>query len=473
MCKDHLWRSVTVTLLLVGMHLLTVVPVRAQGGPPWLQVWYFGARDGSAPRVEYRDAGEAVQASYTVTNDALYSPLQGYGLLTGWGQDALPVFNPYQGSILLHSVPNKPPDTDAAFTVLSNAVPGPGGQIAYTVSQLDMQAQQPGLSAIYVATPGRGDDRLVWQGQTTQPWQAVQPLGWSADGSTLLLHTMPQGIGGYILYWTYQDVQALALATGTTTALGNLDGYAADLSLTALVEYDAAGLVGLRVTQVATGQSLFYPLPELGEQPMVGGNAVFAPDRARVAYQVARSNPDAEKLWTIVVDLMTGESRVVLIDEATGWEQRYGAIGGWLNATTLVVGGTWNAHSALVDVTTGTLLREQEGAFLGYAEGITSAEGFAPSGMAYAQCPGAPISRLGTGQRGRVTLTGGGLTNVRQSPGRDAALAGQVAEGAPFMVTAGPVCTDGYAWWWVTFDDGLSGAVAEGDAAGYYLEPWQ
>jgi len=255
--------------------------------------------------------------------------------------------------------------------------------------------------------------------------------------------------------------------------LGWIDGYSHDLRYTATVLSNDQGITGLQVTEVASGNANVYPLPPLGEIPLVGGNAAFSPAATKVAYQVARSNPETEKYWTIVVDLASGQSRVVLEDEGINYEVRYADIGGWLDDQTLAIGSYWYGRTAIVDTSTGVMLREERGAFLGYAVGVTDVTGFAPSGVAYAQCPGAPPSRLIPGQRGRITFTDGTMTNVRQWASAQAEKVGTAPEGATFTINDGPRCADGYAWWDLQFDNGLSGFVAEGDATSYYLEPWQ
>jgi hypothetical protein len=273
-----------------------------------------------------------------------------------------------------------------------------------------------------------------------EPYLAVEPIGWSADGSTLLLQDRPQGIGGYILFMSYNNVRALNLATGVFTPLESIDGYSSDLQYTAVVDTNDSGPVSLTMIQVSTRQSQTAPLPALGEQPSVGGNAIFSPANSHVAYQVARGVPDSEKFWTIVV---TGsESRVVLEDESG----RYSNISGWLDENTLVVGSAFSLQSAIIDVNSGTVLREVSGNFLGYANGLTSTSGFAPSGTVYAQCPGAPVTRLTVFGRGRITTSNGALTNVRSYPGTQAEISATMPEGSTFTVSTGPDCVEGYAW---------------------------
>jgi hypothetical protein len=350
-----------------------------------------------------------------------------------------------------------------------------GQQYAYTVSQQPSDYEQPAESWVYVAPIGPGDQREVFY-ETTEPSHAVTPVGWSADGTKLVLDEMPQGIGGYILYWTHRNTRILDLATGAITPFGNEEGYADGwsdyLRFSAYLEWLDSEAYILHVTDHVTGTTTSYPAPALDEVPGGGGGVVFSPGATRVAYQLARYDPENERLWTVVIDLDTGDQRVVFEEAYEGWDAGYVHISGWLDEDTLVIGSVWSGDtSAIVDVTTGQFLREERGVFLGYAVGITNASGLAPSGPVTSDCPGAPEPRLQLYSPGRITFTSGSDTNVRAWPGTDYAVIETRPEGAPFLVHAGPFCADGYAWWKLEFEDGLIGFVAEGMPGEYWLEP--
>jgi hypothetical protein len=464
-------KRLTVLLLLTLILLSAGLPAHAQVGQQ-VQVWLVPGGADSPITVEYRDLYGQTIATYIMGVDSFIWSKQGGGRVFGFSTDAIPVFDPYQGTVIFYPVPGKGVSNDQQFYNLTETAPSPdGAQYAYGVMLQQADPQLPATNWVYLAVPGQYDDTPILQEQT-ESFLAIAPLGWSADGSTLLLHEMPQGIGGYILFWTYQNVRAYTVVTGETRPLGNLDGYSGDLAYTALVERGDAGPTGLLVTQAATGAQTRYLLPPLGEQPFVGGGAFFSPSNARVAYQVARGDPMNEKFWTIVVDLFSGESKVILEDQAVSAEAgvTYGNISAWLDDNTLVVGSQWSQQSAVVDVTTGTIIRQEPGSFLGTA--MLSGD-LAPAGTAFAQCPTAPPSRLQPFTNGRVTYTDGTMTNVRQSPGVSGQIVAQEPEGATFYIDGGPLCVDGYAWWHLGFQDGTYGYVAEGDLTAYYLEPWQ
>lgn len=85
-----------------------------------------------------------------------------------------------------------------------------------------------------------------------------------------------------------------------------------------------------------------------------------------------------------------------------------------------------------------------------------------------AQCPGAPAPRLEIGGAARVTP--GAPNRVRAQASTSSAILGNMPAGTVFIVLAGPVCADGYAWWQVNFN-GIIGWTAEGLGAAYFLEP--
>ncbi len=86
-------------------------------------------------------------------------------------------------------------------------------------------------------------------------------------------------------------------------------------------------------------------------------------------------------------------------------------------------------------------------------------------------CPGAPAPRMVAGQQGRVTFTTGTPVRVRSGPGLGFAEQAQLPEGATFHVTGGPECSEGYYWWSIRTDTGLTGWMAEGRTGNYFIEP--
>src|SRR5262249_12870752 len=91
-------------------------------------------------------------------------------------------------------------------------------------------------------------------------------------------------------------------------------------------------------------------------------------------------------------------------------------------------------------------------------------------------CPGAPPLRMAVGMRGQVTPTPAGQhpspLRVRLAPGSRGKILGQLHDGDLFNVIDGPICTENLAWWKLHADNGLEGWAAEGDATGYFIEPF-
>lgn len=471
-------RWLLMALLLIAALATRGTPIQAQSdAPPWLQIWTTWDRVGGTTTFEYRNAAGQTLASYVLYQEGFGWPHTGGRLVFGYEMNgSFPIFDPLIGQVTLEPL-SKPADTSQDYYMASRTIPAPdGSRYSYAITRQDASFEKPAYSWIYVAAPG-GGSALVWEQASTEPWLIYEPIAWTDDGSRLLIREQPVGIGGYILFWQEQNVRALDLNTGALTPLGNLDGYSGDAQLAATMLSNDNGPIGLRVADLITGNPADFQLPLLPEQPTVGGGAFFSPDKTKVAYQVARGDPMSEKFWTIVVDLQTGQSRIVLEDESPASDEytevRYGHIAGWLDSSRLVVGGESDPHvSAVIDVNTGTKLGELPGQFLGYAVGTTDTTGFAaPQAASPTQCPGAPAQRLQVNLSGRVTFTDGRPVNVRSGPGGDKI--GTQAEGATFIVQSGPVCQGGYTWWGVRFDNnGMTGFVAEGDLSSYFLEPW-
>lgn len=86
------------------------------------------------------------------------------------------------------------------------------------------------------------------------------------------------------------------------------------------------------------------------------------------------------------------------------------------------------------------------------------------------ECPGAPMSRMQAGQRGFVSFDPPSPSRVRELPGTQERILGQLQPGDVFLVLDGPICIDNYAWWRIQADGGdLQGWVAEGDRSDYWI----
>lgn len=460
-------------LCVVGLLVVGIIPARAQDTD--LQVWAQEVHtEDIGWRIEYRDGKGSVLASFDLPSyPLLYPDNHTAGRLIGTDQQQIFLFTPYIGIVEALPVPDMPADFgDDYYMITMTALRPDDAWYAYNINHQPADYEDPADTRIYIATPHAGDDQLIFEEQHTS-YLAVEPVAWSADGSRLLLRTMPQGIGGYILFMSHQDARILDIATGATQLLGDIDGYSANFEWVAMLEWSDSPVPVLAVTDVTSGAITRYPLPDIGESPQTGGGAVFSADNRFVAYQVARHDPNNEKFWTIVVDRETGESRVVLEDTGASFQMQYGYIGAWVNDLVLTVGDIWSGNTAFVNVMTGEFLgAESDHIFLGYATGLKEVIGFATTPVPPQSCPGSPIQRLQVGQMGIITFTDGTLTNVRDAPDTTGSVIASLPEGATFRVLDGPVCAGNYSWWMLEFPNGLSGWVAEGDPGAYWLEPY-
>lgn len=78
--------------------------------------------------------------------------------------------------------------------------------------------------------------------------------------------------------------------------------------------------------------------------------------------------------------------------------------------------------------------------------------------------------RIVQGEAGRVLFTDGAPLNVRASNSRAAAIIGQIVEGSSFQVLEGASCADSIHWWRIERGK-VSGWIAEGADAAYFVAP--
>ena len=91
----------------------------------------------------------------------------------------------------------------------------------------------------------------------------------------------------------------------------------------------------------------------------------------------------------------------------------------------------------------------------------------------YQACPSpSPLTRLWVGGYAAVSLDPPLPNNVREGPGTNYPLIGDIQPGYPMEILDGPECANNWTWWKVrSLADGLVGWTAEGDAKGYWLIP--
>ncbi len=97
----------------------------------------------------------------------------------------------------------------------------------------------------------------------------------------------------------------------------------------------------------------------------------------------------------------------------------------------------------------------------------------------FIHCPSTVTSNMFVGSYGHVTYTNGTPSRVRSAPGLSGVIIDRLDEGALFLVTGDPVCSDGYTWWPIdahpknpgTGPYRTTGYIAEGENGVAYIEP--
>lgn len=89
----------------------------------------------------------------------------------------------------------------------------------------------------------------------------------------------------------------------------------------------------------------------------------------------------------------------------------------------------------------------------------------------WAACAGALPSQLVAGLKAYVSFDPPLANRVREQPGRQARILGQIQPGTVVTILDGPGCANNWVWWRVQSNDGLTGWTAEGDDRAYWLLP--
>jgi len=194
----------------------------------------------------------------------------------------------------------------------------------------------------------------------------LHAVRFSPDGQSLYYSQEPLGLGGYIPFSGVSDLFVLDLASGASSQLVPdaaagvicLDDFAPDASLVAL-HCNAKTIDVLDTTTGSIGQ---ISAPAEVTDWQLHGDARLSPDQTRVAYALARGDPNNEHGWVAVSDSLTGTSHLVATAPAGG----YYSVKGWLNASTLVL-QSWGTQPGVwvVQADGSDLRRLADGIFLG------------------------------------------------------------------------------------------------------------
>jgi hypothetical protein len=196
--------------------------------------------------------------------------------------------------------------TELGFTAaedlasLTFAVSPDESRIAWSHSAWDAAGN---TSRLWIASVDGSGQTLVTEASPNDAiddYYVLEPVTWTADGN-LVYAWQISGIGGYILYFGYSTLFLYNPGTGATTELAGFDA-SPGAPCWSGVSPDAAFAVGscalegaaagMRERDLETGGENVFPLwPE--DQGQDGAGA-YSPSGSRVAYSIARSNPDAE-----------------------------------------------------------------------------------------------------------------------------------------------------------------------------------
>ncbi len=195
-------------------------------------------------------------------------------------------------------------------------------------------------SALQIANlDGSGIETLLTETITnTAPTQLVAQL-WSTDGQSLYFSKEPVGIGGYLLYAGASNLYKIDIATKQVTEIIPqkastepqicLDAITGDYRF--IADHCTQGVITVRDLQSGTTATITAPADITGWKLL--GSARFSPTGDRVAYVLAKGNPDNEQGWVVVGSSTGGEAKLVLAGEPGS----YYIVIGWLDDQTLLV----------------------------------------------------------------------------------------------------------------------------------------
>jgi len=99
---------------------------------------------------------------------------------------------------------------------------------------------------------------------------------------------------------------------------------------------------------------------------------------------------------------------------------------------------------------------------------LLGVQGWSPARAQDTKCPGAPLPQLTIGQPALVPP--GTPNNLREAPTRSATILAQIPGDTIINVLDGPTCADSINWWQISSAT-LTGWMAEGAGAEYYMVP--
>jgi hypothetical protein len=162
---------------------------------------------------------------------------------------------------------------------------------------------------------------------------------WSADGQSLYFSKEPTGLGGYILFGGASNLYQIDITTKEVTEIipqapdtgpqACLDAISGDYRYVA----DHCALDVITIRDLQSGTSATIQAPSDVKDFRLMGSARFSPTGDRVAFALAKGDPDNEQGWVAVGERWGGEAKVALM----GPPGSYYTVIGWLDDQTLLV----------------------------------------------------------------------------------------------------------------------------------------
>ena len=173
---------------------------------------------------------------------------------------------------------------------------------------------------------------------TQSPMQLVAEF-WSADGKSLYFSKEPVGIGGYIPFPGFSNLYKIDIESkqvsdiipqqAEVTPNPCIDAISLDYRFVA--DHCQQGVITVRDLQAGTTVKLQLPSDFTGYRLL--GTARFSPSGDRVAFALAKGNPDDEKGWLAIGSSSGGTAKII----ATSDSSNYYNVIGWLDDQTLLV----------------------------------------------------------------------------------------------------------------------------------------
>lgn len=194
-------------------------------------------------------------------------------------------------------------------------------------------------SQIFISALDGSQKQAVFTETNDNSPSVLVVAGWSRDGQRLYFSHEPLGLGGYILYGGLSNLSVYNPADGSSQELISSEA-AGTICLDALspapreqwvADHCATHTVAVRNLQTGVRNELSPPagLPDAN----FTGSTRFSLDGTRVAYALARGDPENEQGWAAVSEGLSGGSHLI----ATGAPGGYFTVAGWLDADTVVL----------------------------------------------------------------------------------------------------------------------------------------